>query len=398
MQVKHIALGILAATLIAACGSSPASTAPGASSIRVVPVPSLAKPASGDVTTYRGDVARTGAMPGPGPVGSPAIAWRFKANEPMESSVAVVGHLIYLVTLQGSVIALDRSTGAERWKVALGQTVRSSPTVANGLVILGTATGVTALDARSGAPVWSRGDLGPVLGSPGLAGSFLIAASTTGTVTALEVGTGATDWSRQVGAPVTRSVASDNGTAIVGLDGGSVVALRVADGSIAWRDDTDIGGSIGTPAIAAGRAFLATGLDGVVGADHHLLALDVSSGHELWRYTSPDDSAVYTPAFGGGWAIVVSEDATIVGLDPASGAAGWRLKAPGPIEALPAVVDGTFYVASNGGFVLAVRATSGTELWRTAIRGVPYAPVVVDGRVLVTTNLGEVDAIGGSAR
>ena len=392
MRVERLLLGILAGAVVAGCGASARSAAP---TVSPEAMASALTPAN--VVTYRGDSGRTGVMPGPGPSGSPGTTWRFEAKAPMGSSVAIANGLIYLVTLPGTLFALDRSSGVQRWKVDIGLSVNSSPSIVDGLVILGAADGVHALDAMSGAAVWTRSDLGPVPGSPAVVGDVLIAASTNGTVAALDPRTGATHWSRQVGGPVTRSVAAAEGVVILGLDGGTVLALSVADGSVVWKSVTGIPGSIGTSTIAAGRVYVPMGLGGAGPGVRHLLALDLATGRELWRYASPQDAVVYAPVLAAGLVILVSEDSTVVALQPDTGNSIWRFKAPGPIEAVPAAVGGTVYVASNGGFVLALDARSGTELWRVAIRGVPYGPVVADGRVLVATSLGELDAIGAVA-
>src|SRR4051812_19262721 len=56
--VRRLATALVAGTLLTACGGP-----------TVTPTPVPPSPASGDVTTYRGDAARTGVMPGPGPTG-----------------------------------------------------------------------------------------------------------------------------------------------------------------------------------------------------------------------------------------------------------------------------------------------------------------------------------------
>ena len=46
--------------------------------------------------------------------------------------------------------------------------------------------------------------------------------------------------------------------------------------------------------------------------------------------------------------------------------------------------------------VFAVDTATGTSLWSIAIKGVPYAPPVVDGYLLVGTDLGTLYAIAGA--
>src|SRR3974390_2100012 len=47
--------------------------------------------------TYRGGSARTGVMPGPGPVGAPVLRWVYQAPAPLESQPVVSAGRVYLV-------------------------------------------------------------------------------------------------------------------------------------------------------------------------------------------------------------------------------------------------------------------------------------------------------------
>jgi outer membrane protein assembly factor BamB len=86
-----------------------------------------------------------------------------------------------------------------------------------------------------------------------------------------------------------------------------------------------------------------------------------------------------------------------VALDAATGAAQWAVESPTDIEALPVFNGGTVYVVGNDGPAEAVDAATGAVTWSTPIRGVPFAPAVVDGYLIVGTDLGILYAIGGPA-
>ena len=70
------------------------------------------------VPMFRGDPARTGVVPGPGPLGAPAARWRFRAHGPVGSSPAVVDGTAYVGSEAGFLYAVDAATGAERWRYA----------------------------------------------------------------------------------------------------------------------------------------------------------------------------------------------------------------------------------------------------------------------------------------
>ncbi|MGI8475707.1 MAG: PQQ-binding-like beta-propeller repeat protein [Thermomicrobiales bacterium] len=106
------------------------------------PVPPVrAQDASHDVPMFRGNPARTGEMPGPGPSGSPVAIWRFAAGGSVASSPAVVGGTVYVGSVDHNLYAVDAVSGAERWRFAADGGVFSSPAVVGGAVYIGSRDG-----------------------------------------------------------------------------------------------------------------------------------------------------------------------------------------------------------------------------------------------------------------
>lgn len=351
--------------------------------------------AVGDLLTYRGGPDRTGQMPGPGPDGTPSIRWTFKAGAPIGSQVAVEGRLVYLISTDGTLHAVDLDTGKQRWSAPIGSKVQGSPTIVDGLVVVGASDGAHAVSTGDGRVVWTQPKAGAVGGTPAIVGHTAVFASSDLGVTALDTGTGAVLWHHSVTSQNDTSVATADGVAVVGFRDGFVLALSLADGSERWRVDTGDGARVGTPTIADGRAYVVT-LDGGGAGSRHLAALDLATGRVLWRIASPGDRPTYSPAVADGRAITEGEDGHITALDPVTGTVLWQANAPGLVEVVPAVADGIVYGASNGGFVFAVDAATGKEIWKLPILGVPYGAAVTSGLVLVGTDVGTLYAIGGS--
>jgi outer membrane protein assembly factor BamB len=334
-------------------------------------------------------------MPGPGPGSSPGVVWRYQADGALDSSVALANGLAYLIVSKGELVAIDTATGRARWKASLPTRAQTSAVLAAGLVIVGADDGLHAFDATSGRPAWTALDSGTIRGTPAVVGDTMFSASATGLVQGRSIRTGGLSWSVDVGVGASRSVAAIDGLLVIGLDSGTILGLSTADGSNRFGTDSGDAGSIGTPAIAGGRIYAATGLDAAApGPGHHqILALSLA-GDIAWKYASPADRPVYTPAVANGLAIVDGEDQSIVALDAATGRPVWRASVPGVDEVVAAISAGTVYSATNGGYVLAVDARTGMEDWRVKISGVPFAPVVAGGRVYVGTSLGQLIAIG----
>jgi outer membrane protein assembly factor BamB len=173
------------------------------------------------------------------------------------------------------------------------------------------------------------------------------------------------------------------------------VALSLRDGSVTWQADIAGDGDVGTPTVADGLVFAATGLGGDDDSAKGVAALDAAAGAIRWRYASPTQAQIYTPAVIDDRAYVVGHDQAVVALAAVTGEVVWRIETGAENEALPSVAAGVVYVPTNGGEVQALDSATGALLWTAEISGVPYAPVVTRGYVLVGTGVGTLFAIGG---
>jgi outer membrane protein assembly factor BamB len=350
----------------------------------------------GSVPTYRGDAARTGVMPGPGPSGSPAIAWQFQAGGPFASSPAVANGIVYAVSGDGIVHAIELASGKPRWSAELGAVASASPLVVGERVIAADEDGtIHALAVADGVSAWTAKADGPITGSPAAVDGRIVAATQEGSVYALDASSGAIAWQTAVGGEVSRSVAVAGGTVYLGV-GLEIVAVSSSNGSILWRATVGADGAVGTPTVAGGVVFAATGLDADDASAHAVETFDAATGKPGWRYASATQAQVYTPAVVGNRAYVVGHDRLLVALDTASGALAWSSAHPSELEALPAVVGDVVYIVGNEGPVEAIDIKTGASLWSVQIKGVPYAPTVVDGYLLVGTSIGTLYAIAAS--
>lgn len=350
------------------------------------------------VATYRGDSARTGAMPGPVPSGTPEIAWTFKAVAPIGSSAAVVDSIVYLLGNDGVVHALSLDRGEEHWHAALGADASASLLIAQELVIVGDSRGVVhALAIADGSTRWTLSTDGPISGAAAADGDIAVVATKAATAYAIDVPTGTTRWTTKLGGPVGSSIAIAGGTVYLGA-GQNLVVLALADGKIRWTHAVSKVGRIGTPTAADGMVYAATGLDRDDPSVHGVVALDAATGTQRWRYASPTEAVVYTPAVVDGRAYIVGEDRRVTALDAATGTVIWTTATEQVDEAVAAVADGLVFVAGDGGAMNALDAGTGAIRWTVPYRGIPYGPTVVGGYVLVGTDLGTLVAIGGSAK
>ena len=206
------------------------------------------------VPMFRGDAARTGSMPGPGPAGDPQLLWSLRTDGGGATSVTTVEEVVFVESDLGLQV-LDAVTGAELWRVSDSGGLGTSgdgttaylngsdslssvnvltgaeywrtpldvisfypPYVAGDLLFIFSvyriqdgqrtdAPGLIAFDRKSGAEIW-RHDYEPktLLSYPPLIdGSQVTVASLGGVITSFDSATGTVLWKNQCGTGIPAS-------------------------------------------------------------------------------------------------------------------------------------------------------------------------------------------------
>lgn len=381
-------LVVVAALIAGGCGGGSAASR-GASATSTAPLRSDV-----EVVQFRGDAARTGWMPGPGPTGAPTLRWRLELDGAVRTSVVVGFGLVFAASDFGTLYAADTMTGTVAWQRSLGGSP-STPAIADGKLVVGSSSGhVLALDPKTGATEWDT-DLGsPIAGAPAVIDGGLVIAASDGRVVLLEPSAGRVVWSSRLDGRISRSPAVADGNVIVPLDPGRVAALDVRAGALRWSVRVATTGAVGSPSANAGIAFVAAGLGQGDEADRGVAALRSTTGEVLWRYASPTEKVLYTPAVHAGQVFIVGEDGRVAALDAISGRERWVDAGDEVLEALPSVVDDLVVVAGNGGHLRGLDVDDGQAAWSVPIEGVPYATTVTNGLVFVPSNARTVSAFG----
>jgi eukaryotic-like serine/threonine-protein kinase len=339
---------------------------------------------------YRGNPARTGEMSGSGLHGQPVELWRFQTEGSAYRSPAIVDGVVYTGSSDGFLYALDQANGEELWRYETDSSVEITPTVSGGTVYLASANGtLAAIDAASGEEQWRFAN--PVAGdsTPAVVDDVLFIGSEDGSLYAIEAAAGEERWRFSASGGVTRSVAVADGIVYAGTEAGQLHAVDAATGEERWSfvpEETVDGERIGTPTVANRMVYA-----NYAGT---MYALDAASGEESWRNTFEGARPL---AAAGGMLFSGGLDGQVYALDAADGDVRWTFATDGRIQAAPAVVGDTVYVASFDRTVYALDAATGEERWRFAVDGeMDYGPSVAGGVVYVSTDTGSVYAIGGS--
>jgi outer membrane protein assembly factor BamB len=121
-------------------------------------------------------------------------------GEAVAVPVAVADGVAYAGGKEGSLWALDASTGEVTWTTDTGAEVTSAPAVAGGLVIVGNDDGdVVAFDAVAGVERWRFTTDDVVAAAPSVSGDTVIVSSYDGHTYGLDLATGEELWDIKTG-------------------------------------------------------------------------------------------------------------------------------------------------------------------------------------------------------
>jgi outer membrane protein assembly factor BamB len=363
--------------------------------IRTVPMLAtpqrIAQPADA-AEMFRGNAARTGEQPGPGPSGTPAVRWRFQADDKIWSSPVVAAGVVYFGSHDGSLYAVDAATGQLRWSFRIGDTfVIASPAIAAGLVYIGAGGTLYALDASTGAERWHVETGSTLISSPAVVANVVYVVNILGLpsptgVLAFDAETGTLLWQFEpggtmnpaevaVGAGSVFLTAFESGS-LGGLGVGYVFALDPQTGRQRWQVEIPAGVR-SCPVVVGNDVFV---FDGTM---LHRIGVLTGEDEPVVPADHPWTQIEASPAVVGGVAYFVSGDGYLYAADT-TGGAWWKWRFPiGPVPSSPSVVGDSVYV-SGYGVVKAIDTASGKQRWSLDLPTVTRTtPAVVEGSVYV---------------
>ncbi|MDA9154658.1 PQQ-like beta-propeller repeat protein [Planktomarina temperata] len=249
------------------------------------------------------------------------------------ASPTVYDDLLYIAARDGAAWAIDTSNGRIKWQVA-GPTVAAShtggpgPAVSDKYAVFPFGTGdVLASFRKGGLRSWSSGLSGARLGlastqvrdltgQPVIEGSSVYLASSAGRMAAVDLNTGLRIWTAKQGSQGHILVAG--GAVFAISDAGNLIRLSKDDGALIWS----------TPLPKFTKK-------------------SVKSRAKIHAH--------YGPILAGGRLILASSDGLIRQFNPADGTLITTVDLPSGAASAPIVVNGTLYVLSTKGDLLAFR-------------------------------------------
>ncbi|WP_267643231.1 Ig-like domain-containing protein [Haloarchaeobius amylolyticus] len=359
---------------------------------QVVPLgePRTLAPGSDAWPTHGRDARNTGNQTGTAPttVLADPVNWsvNHSSYEGLNSPPTVGDGTVFVGGRDGagtrSVLAYDAATGAERWSYATDAELGAAPTYASGVVYAGQNYGrIHALNASTGERFWTF-DAGGSLGGLTLADDtlYVTADDGSGVLYALNATTREVMWTFRTADEMPVTPAVDGGSVYVATDAGTLYSLDASTGTEQWSTTLTASSNyfVSSPVLADGTVYIADGSE--------MHAVDATSGSISW--TAPATFDGYTgvsPALANG-TLYFGGAGTLSALDASGAGYVWNYSVCADLDPSPAVADGTVYVGSRGGDVLAVDATEGDLTWRFAAgTEVPFQSTVADGRLFVAS-------------
>ncbi len=372
---------------------------------------------------YRGGPERTGVLEAHGPRGVAGRYWKVSPGGFFGADPVAYGKLLFVPSSTSDLVyALDQTTGEVSFEVALGSRPSAAVTVgqvksrdaltSSGLNLLVAVTedgGVYARDAIQAAvaSTWQVTVPGVVRGAPVIVDNVVVVATDRGVVVGLDA--------KDLGNELWRYPA--DGTM------GEVVAAPAAADGLVYVADRDgrvhlLDGVTGEPLCPSPLSTLGPVVVPPVVADGTLYVFMEQGQIQAWPagrcggvpegrsgvYPSSSVPILLPPAVDGDTLFLLErqrllalrlDPATFDPSDPSSQFLWLPYSAESVITTPPVVADGVVYVGTQEGWVRAVDAATGEELWAVDLGSkVEQAPVVVDGAVFVVTADGTVWALG----
>jgi outer membrane protein assembly factor BamB len=343
----------------------------------------LTEKTTGDWPLFRGNPLQTGVASTELPA-QLKLRWKFRAQDGVEATAAIVGDTVYVPSLDQHLYALDLPTGKKKWSYEAGP-FKAPISVAGDSVYLGDADGTFHCLDTSGAKRWtfkagdevtsgadfSGDDLlfgsgdgilhclsklgkerwqfaiqgGPVLGSPAVVGERTFASGCDSKLHVIETAKGqelsSVELSGQVGASV--ALAGDN--LYVGTMTNQVLAVDWKKGQVAWTFEPEKAGQPFYASVAVTDALVIAG-----SRDRNVYALDRKTGKEVWHFRT-GRQVDSSPVVAGQRVYVGSADGKLYVLDLAKGTEVQRFDLGGQVLASPAVGGRCLVIGTTKGDV-----------------------------------------------
>lgn len=356
-------------------------------------------------TILRGNSARTGAMPGPGP--NPdlpiVIGWSANVDQWIWNGPNIIDQSVYLAGARGSLRDLDMTSGQEQRSLPYLWMPRSAPVISNNIAYMALADAeVGALDLESEEYIWKTSAGLQSRRSPLLHDGLVIIDVEEGGLIAINAATGEIQWQH-----ITQSnLASSPAIFDIQLFHANETGISCIDpstGEVIWQFSQSNWKEFLSPSAAEGIVFtIAQRWDRTILDGRHMLAFEAISGELLWTHPVliSAEWSDGTPAVANGIVYTSHGISGIVALDAETGIELWQVAREGyALHTATTIAEGIVYFGRSGDGLCALDATSGEQIWNVSLEDehLLSEPVVTGGVVYIGGDRRHLYAIGNPA-
>src|SRR5688572_11531824 len=304
----------------------------------------------------------------------PQLHWQFKSSAPFFSSPVISAGTVYVGSLDSTLYALALNSGTLKWKLKTGGAIRSSVCADGDYVYLysGDAT-LYAIQKTTGKIEWTFKTKGGILGerqydfadyfqsSPVFHNGRIFFGAGDGRVYALD-NDGKLIWSYKTNGIVHTTPGIYKESIIVGSFDGKIYALTQDKGELIWNFKT-LGHRYFPEGEVQGSLVIANDLVYIGARDYNFYAIDAKSGYCHWNKSFPfgwamaatsQDSVIY---------VGTSDDRVLLALEGTSGKELWRTDVKFNVFGTCIYSNKMAYVGTLMGKVWAIELKSGSVKW-----------------------------------
>lgn len=292
------------------------------------------------------------------------VVWSRKTDESISGGISSEHDMLLIANATGELIALAKSNGASLWRKQIQGEILSTPRTNGDVVAVQTMNGrIYTLDAKSGKELWFYENSPPVLtlrgtASPIVTDNAIYAGFSNGRLMAFNPDTGSILWEQRVAIPQGRSELDrmvdihaspvlDGGILYVSAYQGKLSAMARGTGSGIWSQESSSSEAI---ALAGGQLFVSQA-DGVV------VAYDATTGQVRWKNEQLLRRGLNGPQVFGDYVAVVDYKGYMHVMNQSDGVFVARRSVDSKSVRAPMLTDGdVLYVYGNKGDLMAFRA------------------------------------------
>jgi outer membrane protein assembly factor BamB len=278
------------------------------------------------------------------------------------------------------------STSEVKWFYNTSMEIDSSPAVADGRIIVGVSDGtILALNSTTGEKLWlydTGAGSNSIWGGPAIDSGKVYIGTGDHNLYCLNEATGEVLWTYLAGDEIASSPLVSGNKVYFGAKDGKLYCLDATDGTLAWSYTTN-GAINSSPALADGVVF-------VCSFDAKVYAIDASSGTLIWDFPT-QEATDSSPAVSNGRVFVSSSDTRLYCLMANSGIMVWNATIGGMMffRSSPAVADNKVFIGTDLGTFYCFNALTGETNWATNVSASSWSSsAVADGKVFFGTEDG----------